>query len=111
MPVCRTTATCGAWRGGLAASRGAPSRLLVHRPRAFFRSATQVETADGATGMCILPTKYRKLIWVKRGDFLIAHKAGDDVETATGARGTVNFRVEHVLGEPQVGFLQLKGLW
>tara|TARA_Y100000780_G_C13411155_1_gene311932 strand:+ start:229 stop:414 length:186 start_codon:yes stop_codon:yes gene_type:complete len=61
--------------------------------------------------MCILPTKYRKLIWVKRGDFLIAHKAGDDVETATGARGTVNFRVEHVLGEPQVGFLQLKGLW
>jgi len=72
---------------------------------------SQVVCDDGTSGMCILPTKYRKLIWIKRGDYLIAHEANDEVETATGAKGTVRFRVEHVLGEPQVGFLKLKGLW
>lgn len=71
----------------------------------------QVKTASGATGMCMMPTKYRKLIWVARGDFLIASEAAADVVTASGSSGTVRFLVEHILREPQIGVLQIKGLW
>lgn len=59
----------------------------------------------------MMPTKYRKLVWVTRGDYVIASEAAGSIETAAGSKGTVRFLVEHILREPQIGVLQRKGLW
>lgn len=42
----------------------------------------EVEAADGSTFLVSMPTKFRKNIWVKRGDFLVAEpiKEGDKVK-------------------------------
>ena len=48
-----------------------------------------------------LPTKFRKLIWVKRNDFVVSH-ATEGYETATGAVGRVTHSVEHILNSDQV---------
>jgi probable RNA-binding protein EIF1AD len=99
-------------------SNGAYDRSVASLCIATFRRdsrigdlSAQVTTASGDVGICMMPTKYRKLIWVSRGDYLIASEASADVETADGSSGTVRFFVEHILREPQIGVLQMKGLW
>jgi probable RNA-binding protein EIF1AD len=41
------------------------------------------------SSLAILPTKFRKLIWIKRGDFLIVSGATADCENAKGEAGKV----------------------
>ncbi len=72
----------------------------------------QVLLDDGAEeSLALLPTKFRKLIWVKRGDFLIVAGASHDFLTAAGDRGKVRFMVEHILYKEQVKHLKAEGLW
>jgi probable RNA-binding protein EIF1AD len=71
----------------------------------------EVRTADGAVSLAILPTKFRRLVWVKRGDFLIASCSGEEYETAEGISGRVRFIVEHILYPEQVKYLQSSGHW
>jgi probable RNA-binding protein EIF1AD len=71
----------------------------------------EVRTADGATALALLPTKYRRLVWVKRGDFLICSQSDTEYETAAGAAGRVRFIVEHVLYPEQVSYLHTAGHW
>ncbi|KDO27491.1 hypothetical protein SPRG_20336 [Saprolegnia parasitica CBS 223.65] len=49
--------------------------------------------------------QYRKLIWIRRGDFLIVSGADDD------KKGAVNFSVEHILYKDQIKNLKAKDLW
>ena len=72
---------------------------------------TQVLVEDGEESLAILPTKYRKLIWVKRGDFVIVAGASHDFLTAAGDKGKVRFMVEHILYKDQVKHLKEAGLW
>ena len=51
------------------ASRG--GNILEVKP-----AATSDE--EEAPALCLLPSKYRKLVWVKRGSYLIVSKAADD---------------------------------
>ncbi|KAF4043945.1 Translation initiation factor 1A / IF-1 [Phytophthora infestans] len=72
----------------------------------------EVEDANGAKSVTMLPTKFRKLIWVKRGDFLIVGEGdGGETTTATGKKGAVTSIVEHILYKEQIKNLKRKELW
>ncbi|GLE10460.1 hypothetical protein PINS_up022582 [Pythium insidiosum] len=62
----------------------------------------QVQDAEGATSLTMLPAKFRKLIWVKRGDFLIVASSDNEVSTADGKKGAVTSIVEHILYKDQI---------
>ena len=62
-------------------------------------------------GLAVLPAKFRKLVWVKRGDFVIVAGASGDIEISDGGSGAVQFRVQHVLYKEQVRHIKARGLW
>ena len=74
----------------------------------------EIVCADGSSSLAMLPNKFRKLIWVKRGDYLIAASAEGDVETVNkkgGKQGKVKYMVSHILYKPQIKHLTQRGLW
>ncbi|TDH64914.1 uncharacterized protein CCR75_000620 [Bremia lactucae] len=72
----------------------------------------EVVDAVGVESVTMLPTKFRKLIWVKRGDFLIVGEGdGGEATTATGKKGAVTSIVEHILYKDQIQNLKRKELW
>lgn len=73
--------------------------------------ADEEDDGPDSSSLAILPTKFRKLIWVKRGDFLIVSGTSHDFLTAAGEKGKVKFMVEHILYKEQVKHLKEVGLW
>jgi len=60
----------------------------------------------------MLPTKYRKLVWIKRGMFLIVSGDPDaKIETASGKEGRVKYIVQHILLEEQEKHLRSTTHW
>lgn len=68
--------------------------------------------------LAILPTKFRKLIWVKRGDFIIV--GGDDTTKASSeeqqqqqpsSKNKVRYMVRHILYKDQISHLKSLKLW
>ena len=60
--------------------------------------------------LAILPTKFHKLVWVKRNDYVIvqgAEKEDDAVESSAGIR----FIINHILYKEQIKHLKSIGLW
>jgi hypothetical protein len=101
---------------------------------------TQVETGDGATELAMMPTRFKKLIWIKRGDFVIlsassadstvgdssAEESGEMAVTASGGEAPaapavaaaaaadsykVNFMIKYILSKPQIRHIQQSGKW
>ncbi|TYZ61666.1 hypothetical protein PybrP1_010665 [[Pythium] brassicae (nom. inval.)] len=77
------------------------------------RGGNLFEVADalGTRSLTLLPAKFRKLIWIKRGDFLIV--ASSD-EAATGKKKkktAVSSNVEHILYKDQIKHLKSANLW
>jgi probable RNA-binding protein EIF1AD len=66
---------------------------------------------SGEEEVCRLPTKFRKLIWIKRGDYLIVSQAQGEFSTASGERGAVRYAIVHVLYPDQVKHLRSVGKW
>ena len=71
----------------------------------------KVTTPAGSTGLAMLPTKFRSLVWVKRGDAVIVGTGGGQFETAGGGQGAVQYVISSVLYGPQVAHLKRAGLW
>lgn len=99
----------------------------------------EVQDEHGETSVTMLPTKYRKLIWVKRGtvrsvwtlcvfdiawliecvmyaytagDFLIVGSGEAEASTAKGKKkAAVTSIVEHILYKDQIKNLKSKNLW
>jgi probable RNA-binding protein EIF1AD len=71
----------------------------------------EIICGDGTEGLAVLPTKFRKLVWIKRGDYVIVAGASADIETAAGATGAIRFRVVHVLYREQIKFIKNAGMW
>lgn len=72
----------------------------------------EVVDTHGTKSVTMLPTKFRKLIWVKRGDYLIVGEGdGGETTTATGKKGAVTSIVEHILYKDQIKDLKHKQLW
>lgn len=65
------------------------------------------------TMLAILPTKFRKLVWVKRNDFVIVQTTdeGIDESDTTTSAGTIRCIINHILYKEQVNHLKTKGLW
>jgi probable RNA-binding protein EIF1AD len=72
----------------------------------------QVVCSDGKTpGLALLPTKFRKLIWIKRGMFLFCSRSDGDVDTVKGERGKVNYLITRVLMPNQEKYLRTTEYW
>ena len=71
----------------------------------------EIATTSGETSLCRLPTKFRRLIWVKKGDYMIVSGSSEEYETAKGSKGRVNFQVERILSADQVKHIAKQGLW
>lgn len=63
----------------------------------------EVETARGQRFLVSMPSKYRKHIWIKRGDFLIV----DPIEEGEKVKAEISF----VLCRDHVRALQKDGIW
>ncbi|XP_067170893.1 probable RNA-binding protein EIF1AD [Apteryx mantelli] len=63
----------------------------------------EVETAEGARFLVSMPPKFRRHIWIKRGDFLLV----DPIEEGEKVKGEMRL----VLFREHVRFLQRQGLW
>lgn len=63
----------------------------------------EVETAEGQRFLVSMPSKYRKNIWIKRGDFLIV----DPIEEGEKVKAEISF----VLCKNHVRSLQKEGHW
>ncbi|XP_066108194.1 probable RNA-binding protein EIF1AD [Saccopteryx bilineata] len=63
----------------------------------------EVETAQGQRFLVSMPSKYRKNIWIKRGDFLIV----DPIEEGEKVKAEISF----VLRKTHVRALQKDGYW
>lgn len=77
------------------------------------RGGNQFEIwVEGKEQLALLPTKFHKLIWVKRGDYVIVDK-GDDIlqELEEENSGGVRFMIAHLLYKDQVKHLVNEGLW
>ena len=70
-----------------------------------------VRTDSDGTGLAILPTKFRKLIWIKRGDYVVVSESSGQIETADGDEGRVRFLIETVLYPDAIKELQKQGKW
>ena len=74
-------------------------------------STTESNSSTPTTTLARLPTRFRKLIWVKRGTYLLCSSSDTDYQTATGEKGRVTMNVDYVLFERQVKHLQKKNMW
>ena len=79
--------------------------------RSHGSNLVEIETATGVKGMAMIPSKFRKLVWMKRGDFVIVSEGAGTFETAGGATNAVRFSVDHVLFPDQVASLRSAGAW
>ncbi len=73
---------------------------------------------DMTTQLSILPTKYRKLIWLKRNDYVICECAQDDdydqpskIKNSSSIEGGIRFMITHILYKDQIKHLKDKNLW
>lgn len=63
----------------------------------------EVETGDGKKFLVSMPTKFRKNIWIKRGDFLIV----DPIEEGEKVKAEIAF----ILYKDHVRYLKKEGYW
>jgi probable RNA-binding protein EIF1AD len=71
----------------------------------------QLEDAAGTDPvLAILPTKFRKLVWVKRNDFVIVQTVEDSDDVDAKYTG-IRYMINHILYKDQIEHLQSKGLW
>lgn len=75
--------------------------------------------------LAILPTKFRKLVWLKRNDYVICAVAEDESENddhpdesdsnsknvAKNIDGGIRYMIQHILYKDQVKHLKENGLW
>uniref|UniRef100_A0A0N5ADS7 Probable RNA-binding protein EIF1AD n=1 Tax=Syphacia muris TaxID=451379 RepID=A0A0N5ADS7_9BILA len=63
----------------------------------------EVEDEDGVKYLVSMPRKFRKAIWVKRGQFVIIHPIEEGVK--------VKAEISHILDDENVLFIREKQLW
>lgn len=82
-------------------------RLLGARGSNLF----EVESERGDEALALLPTKFRKTVWVKRGDYCIVSEGERGCDTAGGEEGRVRYMIDSVLYPPAVKHLRGIGRW
>lgn len=69
----------------------------------------QIELRNGTVELAILPNKFKKLIWLKRGDYLIASTSTQDPNVVDS--GKVKYLIKSILNKDQIKHLHDLGLW
>jgi probable RNA-binding protein EIF1AD len=64
---------------------------------------------DATPKLAILPTKFHKLVWVKRKDYVLVQTGTEDDQN--DELGGVRYMISHILYKDQVKHLKMKGLW
>lgn len=59
----------------------------------------------------MLPNKFKNLVWVKRGDYVIAESATKDYMIKGGESGKIRFLIVHILQKSQILDYVSKGIW
>ena len=86
------------------------SQVLAVIARASGANLFEVRTEHGARGVALLPTRYRKLVWLKRGDAVILSAPAEGALTTTdGGAGAVTHVVEAILYEAALKHLRAIG--
>ena len=68
-----------------------------------------MKSPSGATELTLLPKKFHKLIWIKRGEYVIVLKEQDSKTETEGCK--VKSVIQHVLSREQIKHLQKENLW
>ena len=63
----------------------------------------EVVTSSGDAFLASMPTKFRKNVWIKRGDYVMVF------HIAEGEK--VKAEITHILLKPQIQYIQSQGLW
>jgi len=69
----------------------------------------EVEYPDGGRILCLLPAKFKKRIWIKRGNFLIIEPFAElfkHTRTSEAINTKLKGRIVHILLKDQVKYLQ-----
>lgn len=89
--------------------------LEILVPVAAEEKTSNSTTNSTSSELAILPTKFRKLIWVKRGDYVIV--GGDDTtktaseEQHLSSKNKVRYMVRHILYKDQIQHLKALEQW
>lgn len=70
-----------------------------------------MELPSGEKQLALLPTKFNKLIWMKRGDYVIVTESEGQFTTASGKQNGVSSLIEHILMKDQIHHIKKEGLW
>nr|CAG4650659.1 EOG090X0KPP [Sida crystallina] len=63
----------------------------------------EVEDQDGQVFLVSMPTKFRKNVWIKRGDFVLT----EPIEEG----GKVKAEIVHILYSDQIKYIEKQGQW
>jgi hypothetical protein len=74
-------------------------------------SADAVPSSTPSIGLALLPTRFRKLLWIKRGDPLLVVSGAGDFETSDGGANRVRYLIEAVVSTDSVRALKKSGRW
>ena len=86
-------------------------QCVVQVTRSHGGNIFEAKTPGGELTLARLPTRFRNLIWVKRGAFLLCSSAEGTFETSSGSSGRVTLSVERVLYKEQIKHLSSQGMW
>ena len=70
-----------------------------------------MELPSGEKQLALLPTKFNKLIWMKRGDYVIVTESEGQFTTASGKQNGVSSLIQHILMKDQIQYIKKQGLW
>jgi probable RNA-binding protein EIF1AD len=66
---------------------------------------------DRTPQLALLPTKFRKLVWLKRNDYVIVRSGDEETDTTHNLEGGVRYMISKILYKDQVKHLKTRGLW
>lgn len=88
-------------------------KLSEHSSEESHDQDKKISASDRTSQLAILPTKFHKLVWVKRNDFVIVQTGEEENENESALEETRGVRhiISHILYKDQVKHLKSKNLW
>jgi len=71
----------------------------------------EIEYPSGVRQLCLMPAKFNKTIWVKRGNYVIVEPFIEQFKTVEAQASKLKARIVTILLRDQVKYLQKIGLW
>jgi len=62
-------------------------------------------------GLALLPNKFKKVIWVKRNDFVILERAEASTELVASSTARVQYIIKQILNKEQIKHIKQVGKW